>query len=45
MLTNIKDKIYKNQRLTGEEGIEPYRNFDLLTLGRLAGYKNPGKHV
>ncbi len=41
----IKDKVCNNQRLTREDGIELYKNFDLLNLGRLAACKNHSKYV
>lgn len=34
-----------NKRLSKEEGLELYNSSDLLMLGRLAGLKNPSKHV
>ncbi|OGI04182.1 MAG: aminofutalosine synthase MqnE [Candidatus Melainabacteria bacterium GWF2_37_15] len=45
MITNIKEKIYNNERLTRENGLELYKSNDLLTLGQLASYKNPSKNV
>lgn len=45
MIKVIKEKIYNNQRLSREDGIELYNSNDLLLLGELASYKNPGKNV
>src|SRR5262245_52556682 len=38
VMSSIADKVFRNERLSFEEGVELYRSTDFLALGRLANY-------
>src|SRR4051812_311837 len=37
-LTSIADKVYSNQRISFEDGVELFRSNDIVAIGRLANY-------